>query len=205
MQSKFLSLWPWFIVATTVIAFLSIIIFFMIDGQSSQNFIDIESLASIQGVIVFEEPASFGLPVRLKIPKINIDSVVEYVGLTAGGAMDIPENQNNVAWFELGQRPGNSGSAVIAGHYGLKDGRPSVFDDLYKLRKGDKLYVEDDKGIIVSFVVRESRRYDPNADVSSVFSSNDDKSHLNLITCEGDWDKTQKTYSKRLVVFTDKE
>jgi hypothetical protein len=53
-------------------------------------------------------------------------------------------------------------------------------------------------------VVREIQRYDPNADASSVFSSNDGKSHLNLITCEGIWDEVSQSYPQRLVIFTDK-
>lgn len=146
-----------------------------------------------------------GRPVRLKIPKINVDSGVEYVGLAPDGAMDVPKEGANTAWFELGQRPGASGSAVIAGHYGFKNKKGSVFDDLHKLRKGDKIYIEDDKGVIISFVVRESRRYKPDADSSGVFSSNDGKAHLNLVTCEGEWNKSTQQYSKRLVVFTDRE
>ncbi len=157
--------------------------------------------------IPWQEPeqASVGLPVRLKIPSINVDASVEYAGLDFDGAMDVPKERANVAWFGLGQRPGENGGAVIAGHYGWKNGKASAFDNLYKLRKGDKLYIEDDEGVIVPFVVRESRRYDPNDDASAVFGSPDGKSHLNLITCEGVWDKVSKTYSKRLVVFTDKE
>ena len=117
--------------------------------------------------------------------------------------MDVPKDRGNVAWFELGQRPGENGSAVIAGHYGWKNGKASAFDNLYKLRKGDTLYIEDDKGVITSFVVRESRRYDPEADASEVFGSNDGRARLNLVTCEGAWDKVSRTYSKRLVVFAE--
>lgn len=133
-----------------------------------------------------------------------MDASVEYVGLASDGAMDVPKVQGDVAWFKLGQRPGDSGSAVIAGHYGLKNGKSSVFDNLYKLHKGDKLYIEDENGVTISFVVRESRRYEPKADASAVFSSNDGKAHLNLVTCEGLWDKLTQQYPKRLVVFTDK-
>jgi len=152
-----------------------------------------------------QEKANFGLPMRLKIPSINVDAAIEYVGLTPDGTMDVPKNPDNVAWFEFGPRPGENGSAVIAGHYGWKNKKASVFDNLYKLRKGDKLYIEDDKGMIISFVVRESRKYDQKADASDIFSSNDEKPHLNLITCEGVWDKVSKSYSQRLVIFTDKE
>ncbi len=152
-----------------------------------------------------QEDARYGLPIRLKIPKIKVDAAVEYVGRTPEGAMDVPKNQENVAWFELGQRPGENGTAAIAGHYGRKNNRASAFDTLYKLRKGDKIYVEDDKGEVITFVVRESRRYDPDADASDVFGSNDGRSHLNLITCEGAWDEASQSYSHRLVIFTDKE
>lgn len=145
-----------------------------------------------------------GKPVHLTIPKINVDSDVEYVGLTSGGAMDVPKGPD-VAWFDLGPRPGEDGTAVIAGHYGIKDGKGSVFDNLYKLRKGDKVYIKDDKGMTISFVVRETRRYNPKDDASDVFGTNVGKSHLNLITCEGVWDKVSQSYSERLVVFTDKE
>lgn len=161
-------------------------------------------------VLITEESAGIpvftvGRPVRLKIPKINVDSDVKYVGLAPDGAMDLPKSQKDVGWFELGQRPGDNGSAVIAGHYGRNNRKGSVFDDLHKLRKGDKLYIEDDKGLITSFVVRESRRYDPKADSSDVFSSSDGKAHLNLVTCEGTWNESIQQYSKRLVVFTDME
>lgn len=146
-----------------------------------------------------------GLPMRLRIPVISVDAIVEHVGLIPDGSMDIPKNPNNVAWFSFGKIPGENGSAVIDGHYGIKDGKGSVFDTLYKVRKGDLIYVENDKGVIVSFAVHEIRNYESGADAASVFASSDGKSHLNLITCEGVWDDSQKSYSQRLVVFADKE
>jgi LPXTG-site transpeptidase (sortase) family protein len=152
-----------------------------------------------------DDKADFGLPMRLKIPGINVDAAVEPVGLTSEGLMDVPKDSADVAWYNLGQRPGENGSAVMAGHYGLKNEKVPAFDNLHKLLPGDKLYVEDDRGIIISFAVRESRSYDPSADASAVFSSNDGKSHLNLIACEGIWDKIAGNYPKRLVIFTDKE
>ena len=151
------------------------------------------------------EQASSGLPVRLEIPIINVDATVEYVGLTSDGAMGVPKGPAEVGWFKLGPHPGEIGSAVIAGHSGWKNNRPAVFDNLNKLKKGDKIYVIDEKGITVTFVVNEFRNYDPEANATDVFSSSDGKAHLNLITCEGVWNKVTKSRSKRLVVFTNKE
>lgn len=146
-----------------------------------------------------------GLPVRLTVPGISVDSRVESVGLAFDGTMDTPKGSDAVAWFHLGQRPGKHGSAVITGHSGVwKNGEETVFNNLHRLHKGDKLYIEDAGGMITAFVVRETRIYDQNADTSEVFHSDDGKSHLNLITCEGVWDKVSKSYPGRLVVFTDK-
>ncbi len=148
------------------------------------------------------QPVSAGFPVRLVIPAINVNAAIEYVGVTPQGAMAVPACPTDTAWFDLGPRPGEKGSAVIAGHEGWKDGIWAVFDDLNKLRPGDKIYVEDQGGVTVTFVVNGSRIYDQNGDASDIFNSNDGMAHLNLITCEGTWNADKKSYSNRLVVFT---
>jgi sortase A len=148
---------------------------------------------------------STGLPVRLTIPKLNIDATVEYLGLTPQGSMAVPAGPMDVAWFDLGPRPGENGSAVIAGHEGWKDGIWAVFDNLYTLHVGDKVYIEDEKNATTTFVVSGIRTYDQNGNATDVFSSSDGKAHLNLITCEGTWNAAEKSYSNRLVVFTDME
>ncbi len=227
MQPKISLKWSLFAISVAGIAFSPIIILFLtlnLPAQGSyakpalstssnipQYLIDGKSVEPIQGIAPGESAGlpgrqeGSGLPIRLKIPKINVNAAVEYVGLTSDGAMDVPKSPADAAWFSLGPRPGENGSAVIAGHYGWKNGIPAVFDNLHKLQKGNKLYVEDEKGATITFVVREVRTYDQNEDASGVFSSSDGESHLNLITCEGVWNKTQKSYSNRLVVFTDKE
>lgn len=98
-------------------------------------------------------------------------------------------------------RPGERGSAVIAGHLDGVNGEAGVFTNLDKLKVGDKLYVEDDKKISTMFVVREIRTFDPGY-ADDVFGRSD-SAHLNLITCDGVWDGTKKSYTKRLVVFAD--
>lgn len=156
--------------------------------------------------LLTQQQANPGIPTRLTIPKINVDAKVDSVGLTALGEIGVPIGPATTSWFNLGPRPGNIGSAIIDGHFGRwKIGVGSVFDNLNKLVKGDKIYVEDENGTTFAFVVRESAIYDSQAKVSSVFYSNDGKAHLNLVTCEGTWIPAQKTFSNRLVVFADKE
>jgi len=123
------------------------------------------------------------------------------VGVTATGVMEVPDTAINVGWFKLGPQPGERGSAVIAGHFDEKNGEVGVFMNLYRLKEGDKIYVEDNKGASIAFVVREIRIYDPGY-ANDVFSSSN-SAHLNLITCDGVWDGAKKSYDKRLVVFAD--
>lgn len=152
------------------------------------------------------QQTDYDLPKRLMIPKINVDTKIDYMGIIKNGDMEAPEGPKNVGWFKLGPYPGNIGSAVIAGHYGpWPNGDKSVFAGISELKKGDKLYVEDKKGMIATFVVRKSRKYDPEANAKDVFRSSDNSAHLNLITCGGVWDEVRQSYSERLVVFADKE
>jgi LPXTG-site transpeptidase (sortase) family protein len=144
-----------------------------------------------------------GLPFRLKIPIIGVDSAIEDALITADGRMDVPAGSKNVAWFALGPHPGQEGSAVIGGHFGIEDGIPFVFYDLDKLRVGDKVYIVDDKDETLSFVVRSIKLFDRDADATSVFTSEDGLVHLNLITCEGIWNQVNDTYPERRVIFTD--
>lgn len=144
-----------------------------------------------------------GLPVRLRIPVIGVDAAIETVGQTAAGLMDVPKDDDNVAWYQLGQRPGEIGSAVIDGHYGVKGGRDLVFEKLDKLLPGDKIYIEDDMGVITTFSMRTSQSFEALADASSVFYSNDNQAHLNLITCDGRWNTATKSFPQRLVIFAD--
>lgn len=191
-----------------LILFVFLLLFiYQSKSASATSPIKIGSVLPHQNTVITstEEQILLALPVRLKIPKIGVDTSIEAVGFAPDGTVDVPKNQKNAAWFNLGPRPGETGNAIITGHYGWKDKDASAFDNLYKLRPGDKLFIEDDQGTTTTFVVQGNRRYGPNANASKVFVSNDNKPHLNLITCEGDWNETAKSYTKRLVIFADKE
>lgn len=144
-----------------------------------------------------------GLPVRLKIPVIGVDSAIEDAFITPEGRMDVPQGSVNVAWFALGPKPGDNGSAVIGGHYGIKKGVPFVFYNLDKIKVGDKAYIVNDKGATLAFEVRAIQLFDRNADATPVFTSDDNLAHLNIITCEGVWNQVNGTYPSRRVIFTD--
>ena len=90
--------------------------------------------------------------------------------------------------------PGQVGSAVIGGHFGIENGVPFVFYNLSKLSAGYNIYVVDDEGNTITFVVNSTALYAANADATTVFTSSDGKAHLNLITCEGIWNEIAGEY-----------
>jgi len=142
-------------------------------------------------------------PQRLTIEGIGVDTPVKQVELTATGDMAIDDSIDSVAWYRLGPEPGEQGSAVIAGHYGWKNGQAAVFNNLHTLKVGDQVVVSDEDGAKTTFAVRELREFNPDADAAEVFRSSDGRAHLNLVTCIGTWNRSAQSYTKRLVVFTD--
>ena len=108
-----------------------------------------------------------------------------------------------MAWYKFGPKPGEKGSAVIAGHYGWKDGKGSIFNNIHTLDPGDEITIYDEKNHLISFIVSKTQKYALSDDTTKVFKSDDGRAHLNLITCDGQWDPSRHTYADRLVVFSD--
>jgi hypothetical protein len=150
----------------------------------------------------FLHPATGALtPYRLRIPSLQIDTLIEPAGITRSGLMDVPRNLSNAAWLKTGARPGARGQAVIDGHLDSVAG-PALFGELHRLKPGDTIYVSDAGGAELTFAVTavevEPLRGFPTLRVFGPASGR----FLNLITCAGTYDPTGHTYDHRLVVFT---
>ena len=142
------------------------------------------------------------LPARLIIPSLHIDATVQRVGLRADNSMGVPNNFTDVAWYKYGTIPGQVGSAVIDGHVDNGLALAGVFKHLVDLKLGDDVYVQQADGSKIHFVVDDIVSY-PYKDVQTDYIFNrSDAARLNLITCEGTWVPTGRTYDERLVVFT---
>ncbi len=145
-----------------------------------------------------------GVPVRLRIPTIKVDAPVEHVGLTQDGAMDVPKDYDNTAWYMLGPRPGEQGNAAIAGHVDSKTGK-AVFWDLTKLKAGDEVFVVGDDGVERRFRVTATEGYKrADAPLNRIFGPATGQ-HLNLITCDVDsgFDRRRGEYGGNIVVYTE--
>jgi sortase A len=141
------------------------------------------------------------VPIEISIPKLGVVATVEEVGLNENRRMDIPQKDQNAAWYSLGTRPGERGSAVIAGHFDTRGGQKGIFHDLEQLEIGDEMLITNESGDTYKFIVEEKQTFpDSQFPVDYVFTRND-KPRLNLITCEGDFDPVQRNYLDRTVVF----
>lgn len=143
------------------------------------------------------------LPKRLIIPSISVNAEIESVGMDSKGNMDVPVHSDNAAWYNLGFKPGENGSAVIDGHFDKVTGAPAVFYNLASLKPNDTIQIEEDDGKTLTFTVLSSQVYPfDSLPLQKIFNS-PGKPTLNLITCDGVFNKSQKNYSQRLVVYAE--
>ncbi len=142
-------------------------------------------------------------PVKISIESLGINAPIESVGIL-DGAMAVPTFGHNVGWYSLGTRPGDIGSAVLAGHVNWMNGEDAVFTNLKDVQIGNLVSVTNNYGEIDHFVVTEIKNFPIYADTTEIFSASDGIRRLNLITCIGAWNDWLSTHSERLVVFTEK-
>lgn len=159
-----------------------------------------QAMASADSQNAVTNVSKYGQPSRLLIPKIGVDAKVQHVGLTAKGAMGIPSNFTDVAWYKYGPVPGEKGSAVIDGHVDNGLGLNGVFKHLSDVEVGDDMYIVDSNGTKIHFKVTDISSYPYNDAPTEEIFGKTDKAIVRLITCEGHWVKEAKTYDTRLVV-----
>lgn len=138
-------------------------------------------------------------PARLRIPSIGVDATIEQVGAKDDGSMGTPQKFGDAAWYALGPKPGEEGTAAIDGHVNNALTTPGVFEHLDQLQPGDKILVSNTSSTL-TFVVTRTESIPADTPSDSIFTRSG-ASEIVLITCIGDWIPSQKSFDKRLVVF----
>lgn len=144
-------------------------------------------------------PALAGVPTRLRIPAISVDTALESLHLDTADVLTPPTDFTEAGWYADGTAPGDPGPAVIAGHVDSRRG-PAVFYRLRELTPGDRIDVVRD-GRTVRFTVVSSAWYPKNAfPTDQVYGPTPDR-QLRLITCGGVFDHQLRSYRDNLVVY----
>lgn len=140
-------------------------------------------------------------PARLSVPSLNIDAKVQDVGINAKGAIGIPTNFTDVAWYKHSTIPGMNGNAVIDGHVDNGLALAGVFKHLSNVKVGDDIYITTESGTKVHFIVKNVNSYNyKDISMETILNGSNDGAYLWLITCGGTWVPAQKTYDQRIVV-----
>lgn len=143
-------------------------------------------------------------PVTLDIPSIGVHSVVQYLGLTADGALEAPApgpHYNEAAWYRYSPTPGSLGPAIVLGHVDSATDGPSVFFHLAELRPGDRVSITRADDSIAVFIVDEMHRYAKDDFPTELVYDDIDHAGLRILTCGGAFDDTTGHYLDNIVVF----
>lgn len=138
-----------------------------------------------------------GVPVRLSIPELHVDTSVEPVAATEEG-IEVPAI-GRAGWFDGGARPGEPGRAVVIGHL---DGatRPGVFQHVPEIRTGAEIVVVDeDDGVHRFAVTGKTQVPKEEFPVDAVYGASD-RPVLVLVTCGGEYVEGSG-YSDNVVIY----
>ncbi|MFF8727503.1 class F sortase [Streptomyces sp. NPDC015171] len=140
-------------------------------------------------------------PLRIRVPAIRVNAPLTGLALTPSGSLDAPpaKEMNLAGWYEAGTTPGETGTAIVAGHVDNADG-PAVFYDLGALKRGARIEVDRRDGTVAVFTVDAVEVYSardfPDAKVYGAAP----RPELRVITCGGGYSKTTG-YQGNVVVF----
>ncbi|MFI1352758.1 class F sortase [Streptomyces sp. NPDC020898] len=151
------------------------------------------------------EPAAPALPpsppLRIRIPAVHVNAPLMGLGLTPTGSLDVPpaEREDLAGWYEAGTAPGETGTAIVAGHVDNADG-PAVFYRLGALKKGSGIEVERRDGSTALFTVDAVEVYDTDHFPDDKVYGAAERAELRVITCGGRY-SPRTGYEGNVVVF----
>jgi sortase A len=141
------------------------------------------------------------MPARLEIPSVGIDTEVTSVGWQArivnGDKQgNVWETADYMAGFhENSAPPGTVGNTVISGH---NNKRGEVFRDLYKVKPGDLVYIENEAGdrfvyeVEESFVLKEEGATEQERFDNTHWIRQTPDERLTLVTCFPPWSNSHR-------------
>jgi hypothetical protein len=140
-------------------------------------------------------------PDRVRIPAIRVDAPLTGLGLTASGSLEVPPaaRKNLAGWYEAGTTPGETGTAIVAGHVDNAEG-PAVFYDLGALRRGGTIEVDRRDGSVAVFTVDAVEVYDAKDFPDEKVYGAARRPELRVITCGGGYSPSTG-YRGNVVVF----
>lgn len=149
------------------------------------------------------ETPDTGTPTAVRVPAIGADSDLLHLGLEDDGTASVPEDFDVASWYAEGGRPGAGPPTVLLGHVDSTDG-PAVFARLDELEPGDPVEVDTADGPTAEYEVTAAEAYPKDGfPTFEVFGAVEGDA-LRLVTCSGDFDPDEGSYSDNFVVFAER-
>lgn len=142
-------------------------------------------------------------PKRIVIEKIQVNSLIQRVGVDQHNKIAVPNNVHLAAWFTESVQPGKTGLSIIDAHVSGRS-TDGLFKNLDQLSAGDEFSVERGDGSLLRYSVLETKTVPEPESADILFSQNPKvKSQLNLITCGGSFDRASNQYTDRTIVSSE--
>jgi hypothetical protein len=140
------------------------------------------------------------VPTSLTVAGTSINMTVIPVGVSPGGAMEIPDPFDQAGWYRFGPAPGaDAGTAVIAGHIDTTSDR-APFSQLKTLAAGTAIQVgRQDAPPLVYRVVSVELMAKDSFDGDALFRRSGPH-ELKVVTCGGRWLDEVNDYSDNVIV-----
>lgn len=140
-------------------------------------------------------------PVRIRIPAIGVDMAVQPEGLDESGAMALPPNPVDAAWYRYGSWPGSAGGAtVIAAHVDSLDYGRGPLARLPEATAGTEVLVTGADGREHRYLVQDGGMVrKPEVAWDAVFDRSG-PARLTIVSCGGEFDYDRRTYLDNVIV-----
>lgn len=158
--------------------------------------VDVPVRAATLGPAAPAQPA----PTSLTVAGTAINMPVIPGGVSAEGAMEIPDAFDKAAWYRFGPAPGAAeGTAVIAGHIDTTSDR-APFSQLKSVPAGTAIQVGREGAAALTYrVVRVELMAKDKFDGEALFRRSGPH-ELKVVTCGGTWLDERMDYSDNVIV-----
>jgi len=141
------------------------------------------------------------LPIRVRIPSIEIDSGVIDLGLNPDRTLQVPKDIAVTGWYTGRSVPGEVGPSVIVGHVDSAIAGAGVFYNLRRLEPGDLIEVERSDGSVAQFLVTSLELAQKDQFPTEQVYGFTEQPTLRLITCGGSFDQGAGSYLGNVIVY----
>jgi LPXTG-site transpeptidase (sortase) family protein len=140
-----------------------------------------------------------GRPLRVSLPGLGVDAVVQDV-VTVAGALQVPEDPQQVGWWTGSAPPGSAaGATVLDGHVDSARRGRGAFWHLRDLEAGDQVTVTSTTAL-TTYRVYAREVLDKGEPLPPELFTREGAPHLVLITCGGPFDARTRAYRDNVVV-----